>query len=97
MQYTRKDAAEKKDATAYIQDIMRISKGLNWAQKDGLITAFHHLTESVKQSQLRQSAWYAVCSAFGKHVHQIRLQHLTKRLTKHALRRTSSIVIRHGK
>ena len=79
-QYTRKDAAEKKDATAYIQDIMRITKGLNWAQKDGLMTAFHHfeaglqrdldppedLAESVKQLQLRQSAWYAVCSAFGK-------------------------------
>ena len=41
-QYTRKDAAEKKDATAYIQEVMRITKGLNWAQKDGLMTAFHH-------------------------------------------------------
>ena len=80
-QYTRKDAAEKKDATAYIQDIMRITKGLKWAQKDGLMTAFHHfeaglqrdldppkddLTEFIKQVQLRQSAWYSVYSSFGK-------------------------------
>ena len=81
-QYTRKDAAEKKDATAYIQDVMRITKGLNWAQKDGLMTAFHHfeaglqrdldppeqgdLTEFIKQVQLRQSAWYSVYSSFGK-------------------------------
>ena len=28
--YTRKDAVNKKDATAYIQDLMRISKGLDW-------------------------------------------------------------------
>lgn len=27
--YTRKDAANKKDATVYIQDVMRITKGLN--------------------------------------------------------------------
>ena len=83
-QYTRKDAAEKKDATAYIQEVMRITKGLDWAQKDGLMTAFHHfeaglqrdldppgtskeaLTEFIKQVQLRQSAWYAVYSSFGK-------------------------------
>ena len=81
-QYTRKDAAEKKDATAYIQDVMRITKGLNWAQKDGLMTAFHHfeaglqrdldppeqgdLTAFIKQVQLRQAAWYSVYSTFGK-------------------------------
>ena len=65
--YTRKDAADKKDATVYIQDIMRIGKGLGWNQQDGLMTAFHHfeaglqrdldppagLTQFIKQVQLR--------------------------------------------
>ncbi|KAF6238417.1 hypothetical protein HO173_003384 [Letharia columbiana] len=48
-QYTRKDAAEKKDATAYIQDVMRITKGLNWVQKDGLMTAFHHFEAGLQR------------------------------------------------
>lgn len=80
-QYTRKDAANKRDATAYIQDIMRITNGLKWTQKDGLMTAFHHfeaglqrdldppdsgLTAFIKQVQLRQEAWFQVYSTFGK-------------------------------
>ena len=78
--YTRKDAAEKKDATEYFQEIMRITKGLKWKQDDSLMTAFHHfepglqrdldppegLTQFIKQVQLRQSAWHAVYSSFGK-------------------------------
>ena len=47
--YTRKDAAEKKDATAYIQDIMRISKGLKWNQQDGLMTAFHYFEPGLQR------------------------------------------------
>ena len=80
-QYTRKDAANKKDATTYIQDIMKITKGLKWNQQDGLMTAFHHfepglqrdldppnegLTQFIKQVQLRQAAWHQVYSTFGQ-------------------------------
>ena len=81
-QYTRRDAANKKDATAYIQSILRITNGLKWPQRDGLMTAFHHfeaglqrdlnppngddLTAFIKQVQLRQAAWYQVYSTFGK-------------------------------
>ena len=32
---------EKKDAIAYIQDIMRITKGLKWNSEDGLMIAFY--------------------------------------------------------
>ena len=78
--YTRRDAANKKDATAYIQSILRITKGLKWPQSDGLMVAFHHfepglqrdldpprdLTEFIKQVQLRQDAWYHVYSTYGK-------------------------------
>ena len=78
--YTRKDAANKKDATVYIQSILRITKGLKWPQENGLMTAFHHfepglqrdldppsdLTAFIKQVQLRQDAWFQVYSAFGK-------------------------------
>lgn len=80
--YTRKDAANKKDATVYIQDVMRITKGLNWKQEDSLMTAFHHfepglqrdldpptnggLTQFIKQVQLRQEAWHQVYSTFGQ-------------------------------
>lgn len=79
--YTRKDAANKKDATAYIQDVMRITKGLSWNQEDSLMTAFHHfepglqrdlnpptnggLKQFIKQVQLRQEAWHQVYSTFG--------------------------------
>ena len=48
-QYTRKDVAEKKDAIAYIQDVIRITKGLEQAQKDGLITAFHHFEAGLQR------------------------------------------------
>ena len=80
-QETRKDTTEKKEATAYIQDVMRITKGLEWKQEDGLMTAFYHLEaglqrdldppnagliEIIKQVQLRQAAWHLVHSAFGK-------------------------------
>ncbi|KAM0797029.1 hypothetical protein BDR22DRAFT_824545 [Usnea florida] len=80
--FTDRLRTERKDATAYIQDIMRITKGLKWAQKDGFMTAFHHfeadpqrdldppeqgdLTEFINQVQMRQSAWYSVYSSFGK-------------------------------
>ena len=79
--YTRKDAANKKDATAYIQTIMRVAKGLKWSQQDGLMTAYHHfeaglrrdlnpptddLTQFIKQIQLRQADWYQIYSTFGK-------------------------------
>ena len=77
--YTRKDAANKRDATAYIQDLMRISKGLNWNQSDGLMTAFHHfdpslqrdldppidLNQFIRQVQLRQSAWFQIYAGYG--------------------------------
>ena len=67
-QYIRKDISNKKDATVYIQDIMRITKGLQWSQEEGLMIAFHHfdaqlqrdlnsltigLTLFIKQVQLR--------------------------------------------
>ena len=75
--YTRKDTTEKKDAIAYNQDIMRITKVLEWNSEDGFINAFYHfepglkrdldppntgLTEFIKQMQLRQSAWHTVFS-----------------------------------
>ena len=81
-QYTRKDAANRKDATEHIQEIMKITKGLKWNQEDSLMTAFHHfeaglqrdldppsqggLTSFIKQVQLRQEAWYQVYAAFGQ-------------------------------
>ena len=69
-QYTRKDAANRKDATEFIQEVMKITKGLKWPQQEGLITAFHHfeaglqrdldppsdLTSFIKHVQLRQEA-----------------------------------------
>ena len=79
--YTRKDAASRKDATAFVQDILGITKGLKWPQKDSLMTAFHHfepnlqrdldppsgdITAFMKQVQLRQNTWYQVYSSFGK-------------------------------
>ena len=79
-QYTRKDAANKKDVTVYIQNIIRITKGLKWNQQDGFMTAFHHfesglqrdldpsdagLTQFIRQVQLRQEAWYQVYATFG--------------------------------
>ena len=77
--YTRKDAANRKDTTAYIQELMRISKGLNWNQSDGLMTAFHHfepglqrdldppidLNQFIRQVQLRQSAWFQIYAGYG--------------------------------
>ena len=47
--YTRKDAANKKDATAYIQDLMRIGKGLKWSQSEALLTAFHHFEPALQR------------------------------------------------
>ena len=79
--YTRKDAANKKDATEYVQEIMRITKGLHWPDKDCLITAYRNfepglqrdldppsngdLTSFIKQVQLRQQQWHQVYSGFG--------------------------------
>ena len=78
-QYTRKDTTNKKDATVYIQDIMKITKGLKWNQQDDLITAFHHfesdlqrdldpsdvgLTQFIRQVQLRQKVWYQIYATF---------------------------------
>ena len=37
--YTRKDASNNKDTTAYIQDVIQLAKGLNWPQQDILTTA----------------------------------------------------------
>lgn len=79
-QYTRKDAANRKDVTEFIQEVMKITKYLQWPQQDGLMTAFHHfeaglqrdlnppsdLTSFIKQVQLRQEAWYQVYVAFDK-------------------------------
>ena len=48
--YTRKDVSNKKDATAYIQDLMRVCKGLHWNQSDALMTAFHHFESSLQQT-----------------------------------------------
>lgn len=81
-QYTRKDAANRKDATEFIQEVMKITKYLHWPQQDGLMSAFHHfeaglqrdldppangdLTSFIKQVQLRQEAWYQMYAVFGK-------------------------------
>jgi len=78
--YTRKDASQKEDATEYIQDIMRLTKGLNWPMRDGLNAAFDHFEPSlqrdlnpaddlnsfIKQVQLRQSSWFEIYGNFGK-------------------------------
>ena len=78
-QYTRKNAFNKKNATIYIQDIIKITKDLKWNQQDGLMTAFHHfesglqrdldppegLTQFIRQVQLRQEAWYQVYATYG--------------------------------
>ena len=77
--YTRRDASNKKDATAYIQDVMRLAKGLGWSQQDGLMTAFHHFEPSLQQTldqpsnlnafiqqiQLRQQGWFQIYANFG--------------------------------
>ena len=77
--YTRKDAATKKDATAYIQDLMRICKGLGWKQSDALMAAFHHfepglqrdldpptdLNGFIQQVQVRQAAWFQIYAGYG--------------------------------
>ena len=77
--YTRKDAANKKDATAYIQSLLRIGKGLDWSQSDTLMTAFHHfepglqrdldppieLTQFIRQVQIRQAAWFQIYVGYG--------------------------------
>ena len=79
-QYTRRDAANKKDATVSIQNVMRITKRLKWPRQTCLMTVFHHfepclqldlkppgdLTAFIKQVQLRQHAWYQIHSTFGK-------------------------------
>ena len=77
--YTRKDAANKKDATAYIQDLLRIGKGLKWSQSDALMAAFHRfdpalqlhldppidLARFIRQVQSRQSAWFQIYAGYG--------------------------------
>lgn len=77
--YNCKDTANKKDATAYIQDLMRIGKGLDWTQSDALITAFQpfepglqrdldppvDLTQFIRQVQLRQAVWFQVYVGYG--------------------------------
>lgn len=47
--YTRKDATNRKDATAYVQDVLRITKGLQWPQESGLMTAFHHFEAGLQR------------------------------------------------
>ena len=70
--YTRKDTANQKDATAYIQNVMRLVKGLKWSQQDELMTAYHHFESSLQQTldapkdlnsfiqqvHLRQQGWF---------------------------------------
>ena len=77
--YTRKDAANRRDATAYIQDVMRLAKGLKWTQQDGLMTAYHHFEPSLQQTldqptnlnsfiqqvQLRQQGWFQIYATYG--------------------------------
>ena len=76
--YTRKDASDKKDATVYIQDIMRVAKCLNWPQQDILLTAFYHfepilqetidlpsdLDSFMQQVQLRQKEWHQIYAGY---------------------------------
>ena len=80
--YTRKDAANKKDATSYIQEVLRITKGLEWSDhvKSGINTAFHHfesslqqtldppsdLTSFIDQVQIRQQGWFQIYAGYGK-------------------------------
>ena len=77
--YTRRDASNKKDAIAYIQDVMRLTRGLNWPQQDGLTTAFHHFEPSLQQTldlpsdlnsfiqqvQQRQQDWHQIYAGYG--------------------------------
>ena len=80
--YTRKDAANKKDATGYIQEVLRITKGLGWNDhvKSGINTAFHHFESSLQQTldlpsdlnsfidqvQIRQQGWFQIYAGYGK-------------------------------
>ena len=77
--YTRKDAADKKDATAYVQEVMRLAAGLKWSTQDGMLTAFHHfehilqqtldqpsnLNSFIQQIQLRQQGWFRIYAGYG--------------------------------
>ena len=76
--YTRKDASNNKDAIAYIQDVMRLAKGLNWPQQDILMTAFYHFEPSlqetldlpsdlnsfIQQVKLRQQDWHQIYAGY---------------------------------
>ena len=80
--YTRKDAANKKDATSYVQEVLRITKGLGWDDhvKSGINTAFHHFESSLQQTldpptdlnsfidqvQIRQQGWFQIYAGYGK-------------------------------
>ncbi|KAF6236393.1 hypothetical protein HO173_005485 [Letharia columbiana] len=80
--YTRKDAANKKDATSYVQEVLRITKGLDWNDhvKSGINTAFHHFESSLQQTldppsdlnsfidqvQIRQQGWFQIYAGYGK-------------------------------
>lgn len=81
--YTRKDASNNKDATAYIQDVIRLAKGLNWPQQDILTTAFYHFEPSlqetldlpsdlnsfIQQVQLRQQDWHQIYAGYDSRHH----------------------------
>ena len=77
--YTRRDAANKNDATAYIQNVLRLSNALGWSQSDDLMTTFHYfdpglqrdldpptsLNQFIQQVKLRQGAWFQVYTGYG--------------------------------
>ena len=79
--YTRKDAANKKDAIDYIHRILRIARCLEWSRETGLYLAYNHfeahlqvhlnpdncsISQFIKQVQLRQDSWFKMYASFGK-------------------------------
>ena len=74
--YTRKDAANRKDATAYIQDVMRITgdSGLKWGQQSGLMTAFHHFEAALQRDLDPPSTQGAQQDALTSFIKQVQLR-----------------------
>ena len=84
MRYTRKDAANRKDATAFVQEVLRLTKQLGWPQEQCLQTAWHYFEPSlqvtlaspsgdvlsfIRQVQGRQPAWFQIYANFGRAQH----------------------------
>ena len=79
--YTRKDAANKKDAIHYIHKILRIARGLGWSHETSIAMAFNHfeahlrlnlnpekcsLSQFIEEVQLRQISWNEIYAGFGR-------------------------------